>query len=134
MHITNNFRRTLTLWWTGKRTFKQALDFAWNVLGSSWYLCNLLKIFGFGKRLHTPSNQSLVDPPEKPVLCQWHQHLPMEISYMIHVHDYSRSWLLHERIIKKAKRSLKENIFVVLKSFITKGSWTIVKKREEKWI
>jgi len=36
--------------------------------------------------------------------------------------------------MKKAKRSLKENIVVVPKSLITKGSWTIVKKREEKWI
>lgn len=47
---------------------------------------------------------------------------------------HSHSELLHQRIIKKAKRSLKENMLVVLRSLITKGSWTIVKKREEKWI
>lgn len=47
---------------------------------------------------------------------------------------HSCSGLLHQRIRKKAKRSLKENTLVVLRSLITKGSWTIVKKREEKWI
>lgn len=83
-----------------------------------------LKYLGFGekkKRFPTPLTQPLIAPPVKPVLCLWHQYLPMELIIMTHFRIITSQ--------EDQKRSLKEDRLVLTEIFDNKGPWTIVKNR-----